>query len=38
MHVVKDLVPDLSDFYDQYRAIEPWLHEAEGRFVNVFFY
>jgi len=24
--VVKDLVPDLSNFYAQYEAIEPWLH------------
>ena len=23
--VVKDLVPDLTDFYAQYRSIEPWL-------------
>ena len=25
MPVVKDLVPDLSNFYAQHRAIEPWL-------------
>ncbi|CAM9640149.1 unnamed protein product, partial [Chrysoparadoxa australica] len=25
MYVVKDLVPDLSNFYDQYKSIEPWL-------------
>lgn len=25
MYVVKDLVPDLTNFYRQYRAIEPWL-------------
>jgi succinate dehydrogenase / fumarate reductase, iron-sulfur subunit len=24
--VVKDLVPDLSNFYAQYASIEPWLH------------
>ena len=24
--VLKDLVPDLSNFYAQYAAIEPWLH------------
>jgi succinate dehydrogenase / fumarate reductase iron-sulfur subunit len=24
--VVKDLVPDLTNFYAQYAAIEPWLH------------
>ncbi len=26
MPVVKDLVPDLTDFYAQHAAIEPWLH------------
>ena len=25
MKVVKDLVVDMSDFYDQYAAVEPWL-------------
>src|SRR5712672_4203322 len=24
--VIKDLVPDLSNFYAQYAAIQPWLH------------
>ncbi|MGE0827816.1 MAG: succinate dehydrogenase iron-sulfur subunit, partial [Hyphomonadaceae bacterium] len=26
MPVVKDLVPDLTNFYAQYASIEPWLH------------
>jgi succinate dehydrogenase / fumarate reductase, iron-sulfur subunit len=26
MHVVKDLVPDMTLFYAQYASIEPWLH------------
>ena len=26
MPVVRDLVPDLSQFYQQYSSIEPWLH------------
>jgi len=26
--VVKDLVPDLSNFYAQYASIEPWLHTS----------
>lgn len=26
MPVLKDLVPDLSNFYAQYQSIEPWLH------------
>jgi succinate dehydrogenase (ubiquinone) iron-sulfur subunit len=25
MYVIKDLVPDMSNFYEQYRSIEPWL-------------
>ncbi|XP_017871490.1 PREDICTED: succinate dehydrogenase [ubiquinone] iron-sulfur subunit isoform X2 [Drosophila arizonae] len=25
LYVVRDLVPDLSRFYEQYRSIEPWL-------------
>lgn len=30
MYVIKDLVPDMTNFYDQYKSIEPWLHEGEG--------
>jgi succinate dehydrogenase / fumarate reductase iron-sulfur subunit len=26
MEVVKDLVPDMTNFYAQYEMIEPWLH------------
>ena len=29
MYVLKDLVPDMGNFYEQYRSIEPWL-QAEG--------
>lgn len=25
MYVVKDLVPDMTNFYNQYASIEPWL-------------
>nr|XP_023028059.1 succinate dehydrogenase [ubiquinone] iron-sulfur subunit, mitochondrial-like [Leptinotarsa decemlineata] len=25
MYVVKDLVPDMNNFYKQYKSIEPWL-------------
>jgi succinate dehydrogenase (ubiquinone) iron-sulfur subunit len=25
MYVIKDLVPDMGQFYEQYRSIEPWL-------------
>lgn len=30
MYVVKDLVPDMGNFYEQYRSIEPWLQRADG--------
>eukprot|EP00126_Sphaerothecum_destruens_P005611 Sdes_comp18921_c0_seq2m9384 len=29
MYVVKDLVPDMTHFYDQYRSIEPWLQRED---------
>lgn len=29
MHVIKDLVPDLSNFYEQYNHIEPWMQASE---------
>ena len=25
VYIVKDLVPDLTQFYKQYKSIEPWL-------------
>lgn len=28
MYVVKDLVPDMTNFYEQYKSIEPWLQTA----------
>jgi succinate dehydrogenase/fumarate reductase iron-sulfur protein len=31
MHVVKDLVPDLTVFYAQYKSIQPWLQPATPR-------
>jgi succinate dehydrogenase (ubiquinone) iron-sulfur subunit len=34
MYVVKDLVPDMSNFYEQYRSIEPWLQPAEPKKPN----
>jgi succinate dehydrogenase/fumarate reductase iron-sulfur protein len=30
MYVVKDLVPDLQNFYDQYASIKPWLQKKDG--------
>lgn len=39
MYVVKDLVPDMSNFYEQYRRIEPYLQKktapAEGSKENL---
>jgi len=29
MYVVKDLVPDLTQFYKQYKSIEPWLQNDD---------
>mmetsp|Transcript_21167 Transcript_21167/g.58859 ORF Transcript_21167/g.58859 Transcript_21167/m.58859 type:complete len:310 (+) Transcript_21167:99-1028(+) len=29
MYVLKDLVPDMGNFYEQYRSIEPWLQTSE---------
>jgi len=31
MYVVKDLVPDMGNFYEQYRSIEPWLQTKNGK-------
>jgi len=31
MSVVKDLVPDMSNFYAQYKSIEPWLQRKAGQ-------
>lgn len=30
MYVLKDLVPDMGNFYEQYRSIEPWLQADES--------
>ncbi|ABD44772.1 succinate dehydrogenase and fumarate reductase iron-sulfur family protein [Ehrlichia chaffeensis str. Heartland] len=29
MHVIKDLVPDLSNFYKQYESVTPWIQAEE---------
>jgi len=31
MYVVKDLVPDMGNFDEQYRSIEPWLQTKDGK-------
>jgi succinate dehydrogenase (ubiquinone) iron-sulfur subunit len=30
MYVIKDLVPDMTNFYKQYKSIKPWLHSSLG--------
>ncbi|KAL1928333.1 hypothetical protein VTP01DRAFT_2689 [Rhizomucor pusillus] len=30
MYIVKDLVPDLTNFYKQYKSIEPYLKQTKG--------
>lgn len=25
MYVLRDLVPDMTNFYEQYKSIQPWL-------------
>jgi len=30
MYVIKDLVPDMNNFYEQYRLIQPWLQREDG--------
>ena len=29
MYVIKDLVPDMTNFYKQYKSIEPWLKRKD---------
>ncbi|CAG0923300.1 unnamed protein product [Notodromas monacha] len=29
MYVIKDLVPDMTNFYEQYRSIQPWLQRDD---------
>ena len=31
MYIVKDLVPDLTNFYNQYKSIQPWLQRGDGK-------
>lgn len=30
MYVIKDLVPDMNNFYAQYKSIQPWLQKTSG--------
>lgn len=31
MQIIKDLVPDLNNFYNQYKSIKPWLHSTANK-------
>lgn len=31
MYVIKDLVPDMNNFYTQYRSIQPWLQRKDEK-------
>jgi len=31
MYVIKDLVPDMSNFYAQYQSIQPWLQRKDEK-------
>lgn len=34
MYIVKDLVPDMSNFYAQYKNIQPWLQRDDNKKVG----
>ncbi|THK32998.1 succinate dehydrogenase [ubiquinone] iron-sulfur subunit, mitochondrial isoform X1 [Diachasma alloeum] len=34
MYIVKDLVPDMNNFYNQYKSIQPWLQRSDGKKVG----
>jgi len=34
MYIVKDLVPDMNNFYNQYRSIQPWLQRNDAKKVG----
>ena len=38
MYVVKDLVPDMTNFYAQYKSIEPWLKKKDESQAGVEYY
>jgi succinate dehydrogenase/fumarate reductase-like Fe-S protein len=31
MYVIKDLIPDMNNFYTQYRSIQPWLQRKDEK-------
>nr|YP_010555059.1 succinate dehydrogenase iron-sulfur protein [Kappaphycus malesianus]UYR20480.1 succinate dehydrogenase iron-sulfur protein [Kappaphycus malesianus] len=37
MYIIKDLVPDLSNFYNQYKTIKPWLLNENTKHFKEYF-
>ena len=35
MYVIKDLVPDMNNFYQQYKSIQPWLQRNDENTLGV---
>ena len=35
MYVIKNLVPDMNNFYQQYKSIQPWLQRNEDQFGRI---
>ena len=31
MPIIKDLIPDMNDFYEQYKEIKPWLQNSNKK-------
>jgi len=38
MYVLRDLVPDMSNFYAQYKSIKPWLQTKVCTRSNIYIY
>jgi len=41
MYIIKDLVPDMTNFYEQYKSIKPWLHtsiDSNKENTNIYIY
>jgi hypothetical protein len=38
MYIIKDLVPDMSNFYTQYRSITPWLQNNNKSEIGAYQY
>lgn len=34
MYIIKDLVPDMNNFYKQYQSIQPWLQSDKSKRIG----